>query len=84
MNATRGELKTCPLGANCSEGGRHYENTKVYREHAKSAARGNDLDFDSAYRTLDFPGHDSLAFTKRPDGTGAVSVPGRKEVTVGK
>lgn len=84
MNATRGELKTCPLGANCSEGGRHYENTKVYREHAKSAARGNDVDFDSAYRTLDFPGHDSLAFTKRPDGAGVVSVAGKKEVTVGE
>lgn len=80
----RGELTPCPLGANCPDGGRHYESTKVYREHARSAARGNDVDFNSAHRELTFPGYGTLLVTQLPGGSASVSVPGKNPVAVGK
>lgn len=80
----RGELTPCPLGADCPDGGRHYESTKVYREHARSAARGGDVDFNSAYRGLTFPGYGTLLVTQLPGGSASVSVPGKNPVTVGK
>lgn len=81
-----GNLVPCPLGARCHKGQKHYENSKVYREHLREAqATGLKSAGDKQAGDIKFGGGRSAMFSKSPDGKSSkIDVPGSGSVRVGE
>jgi hypothetical protein len=81
-----GNLVPCPLGARCHKGQKHYENSKVYREHLREAqASGLKSAGDKQANDIKFGDGTSAMFSKSPDGKSSkIDVPGSGSVRVGE